>query len=488
MNRRSFIKVAACASALPAFNIGCCGFGLSRTRQIAKGSKIRVALIGCGMQTKSMIDGVLCENLVALVDPDPSRLAELEEYVGKTCSAEDRTNFASARRFATYQDMFEDMGDELDAIVIETPNHQHILPAVMAIRRGIHVFLDKPLVLTAAEGDLLLKETRRRPGLVTQCGTYGHTFPTMKYCVDRIREGALGEVTEVWAYDDRCNSIYRRPAAVPPPKGMDWDLWCGGSPVCDYYPDSPDQDGMHPHGWHSWIGYGNGSIGNLGMHIMDVAFWALGLKDPDRVTCHDAKFALEGAWAYRDAFEFHFPKSVFGEVKLHWWDGLNDGVPYTKEYVNKFGIPFKREHLNIPPVVLEVEKANGFAEDPFYKNGILFRGTKGDLWFTHHGGYRFMPRSNGWCIPRVDRPDDFNYRRVTPAHFKEFYAAIREGREANDCFEYSVPLAKTVCLGNVAALAGRGTTLEWDGHRVTNDEKANKHVTKSYRSGWNPFA
>ena len=487
LNRRSFFKGMAAAGALPLFNIGCAGFGLSRARQIEKGAKLKVALIGCGYQTQSMIDGALCENLVAIVDPDPNRIAWLEEHVAKTCDAEARANFATARRFATYQDLFEKMGDELDAVLIETPNHQHVLPAVMAIRRGIHVFLDKPLCLTAAEGDLLLAESRKMPGVVTQCGTYGHTFPSMKYCVDRIREGALGEVKEVWAYDDRCNSIYKRPAAVQPPKGMDWDLWCGGSPICDFYPDSPDQDGMHPHGWHSWIGYGNGSIGNLGMHIMDVAFWALGLKDPETVICHDARFALEGAWGYRDAIEFDFRESLFGEVKLHWWDGLNDGVPYTKDYVNKYGIPFKREHLNIPPIVKETEKKYGFENDPFYKNGTLFIGTKGALWFTHHGGYRFMPSSAGWCHPRLDRQKDFNYRINTPPHFHEFYRAIRERREANDCFEYSVPLAKTVCLGNISALAGKGSVLKWNGHHVTNDAKADKLVTKEYRKGWNPF-
>ena len=487
LDRRNFFKGVAAASALPLFNIGCASFGMSRARQIAKGSKIRVGLIGCGLQTRMMIDGVLCENLVAICDPDPARIAWLESHVAETCDAAARANFASARRFATYQDMFDAMEGELDAIVVETPNHQHVLPAVMAIRRGIHVYLDKPLCLTAAEGDLLLAEARKMPGIVTQCGTYGHSFPSMKYCVDRIQEGALGEVTEVWDYDDRCNSIYQRPAAVPPPKGMDWDLWCGGSPICDYYPESEDQDGMHPHGWHSWIGYGNGSIGNLGMHIMDVAFWALALKDPDRITCDEALFALKGAWGYRDAHTFHFPKSFFGEVNLHWWDGLNDGVPYDKEHVTKFGLPHRREWLNIPPVVKEVEKANGFENDPFYKNGILFRGTKGDLWFTHHGGYRFMPRSNGWCIPRVDRPDDFNYRLVTPHHFHEFYAAIREGREANDCFEYSVPLAKTVCLGNISALAGKGSVLEWDGHHVVNNAAADKLVGKEYRKGWDPF-
>ena len=488
INRRDLFKGMVAASALPLFNVGCAGFGLSRERRIARGAKIRVALIGCGAQGRQIIDAVLLEKLVAIVDPDPAMLAKMDAEVAALDDAEAKANYASVRKFSTYQDLFDKVGDELDAVIIETPNHQHILPAVMSIRRGIHVFLDKPLVLTAAEGDLLLSETRKRPGLVTQTGTYGHTFPSMKYCVDRIAEGALGEVREVWAYDDRCNSIYRRPAAVPPPKGMDWDLWCGGSPICDFYPETPDQDGMHPHGWHSWIGYGNGSIGNLGMHIMDVAFWALGLKDPDRVTCHEAKFALEGAWAYRDAFEFHFPATrEHGELSLHWWDGLNDGVPYTRQYVNKLGIPFRREHLNIPPRVIEEEKRWGFEKDPFYKNGVLFVGTKANLWFTHHGGYRFMPRAAGWCHPRMDRQPDFNYRRNTLPHVREFYSAIRERREANDCFEYGVPLAKTVCLGNLAALAGKGSTLTWDGHHVTNDPRIDGFVTHAYRSGWNPF-
>ena len=493
IGRRQFFAGMAAAGAMPLFNIGCVGFGRSRARQIADGAKIRVALIGCGIQARTVINAVLTERLVAMVDPDPSMFKKMDKHVAayaeKHGEPEIVENYKGVRKFATYQDMFDKMGDEVDAVVIETPNHQHVLPAVMAIRRGVHVFLDKPLVLTAAEGDLLLAETLKRPGLVTQTGTYGHTFPSMKYCVDRIKEGALGEVREVWAYDDRCNSIYQRPAAARPPEGMDWDAWCGGSPICDFYPSSEDQDGMHPHGWHSWIGYGNGSIGNLGMHIMDVAFWALDLKEPDRVTCHDAKFALDGAWAYRDAFEFHFPATAGrGEVALHWWDGLKDGVPYTKEFVNKYGIPHKREHLNIPPRVLEEEKKWGFENDPFYKNGILFVGSKANLWFTHHGGYRFLPSSAGWCHPRLDRQADFNYTRNTKPHVVEFFNAIREGREADDPFSYSVPLAKTVCLGNLAALAGAGSTLEWNGHSVTNNEKVNKHVSKDYRPGWNPFA
>lgn len=360
VSRRRVLKGVAAAGVLPLFNIGCAGFGQGRAVRIAKGDKLRVALIGCGIQGRTIINAVLLEKLVAIVDPDPSQLERMDKEVAALNDAACSANYAGVRKFATYQDMFNAVGDGLDAVIIETPNHQHILPALLAIRRGIHVFLDKPLVLTVAEGDLLLAETRKRHGIVTQVGTYGHTFPSMTYCVDRIREGALGEVTEVWAYDDRCNSVYTRPGAVPPPKGMDWDAWCGGSPICDFYPESSDQDGMHPHGWHSWIGYGNGSIGNLGMHIMDVAFYALGLKDPDRVTCHDAQFACEGAWAYRDVFEFHFPATErHGEVRLHWWDGLKDGVPYKKEFVNKFGLPHKREWLNIPRVSLKRRRSGG---------------------------------------------------------------------------------------------------------------------------------
>ena len=491
ISRRTAFKGLLAASTLPLFSVGSVGFGQGRVKQIEKGAKLRVALIGCGIQGRMIINAILLEKLVAIVDPDPKQLARMDSEVRALRDPVSSANYKDVKKFSTYQDMFDAVGDELDAVIIETPNHQHILPAVMAIRRGIHVYLDKPLVLTAAEGDLLLEETRKQPGLVTQCGTYGHTFPSMKYCIDRINEGALGDIKEVWCYDDRVNSIFSRPASVPAPKGLDWDSWCGGSPICDYYPETPDQDGMHPHGWHSWIGYGNGSIGNLGMHIMDVAFWALGLKDPDSVKCHDAKFALDGAWAYRDVFEFHFPANEKrGEVALHWWDGLNDGVPYKKEYLNKFGLPHRREWLNIPPRVLEEEKKWGFEKDPFYSNGVLFIGSKANLWFTHHGGYRFLPNSAGWCNPRIDRQKDFNYRRNTLPHVREFYNAIRERREANDNFEYAVPLAKTVCLGNISALAHNKlniSELKWNGSHVTNSAEADKWVAKEYRKGWDPF-
>ena len=167
VNRRNLFKGMVAASALPLFNVGCAGFGLSRERRIAQGAKIRVALIGCGLQTRCMIDGVLCEDLVAIVDPDPARLAFLEKYVADTCDAEARANFATARRFATYQDMFDQMDGEIDAIVAETPNRHHALPSILAANRGIHVFVEKPMVHTLRPRALAAPMCQR--GLPVDC-------------------------------------------------------------------------------------------------------------------------------------------------------------------------------------------------------------------------------------------------------------------------------------------------------------------------------
>lgn len=385
VTRRGFLAAGA------AFGIGGLAFGRSRARQIAAGAKIRVALIGCGGRLQQLVEPIMAERIVALVDPDPRMRAATRERMVQVGG---RDALAGVREFFDYRELYAKMGDALDAVFIATPNHHHALAAVLAMRRGIHVFVEKPMASTVAEAQLMGR-VAKETGVVTQVGNFGHSTKAMRVCVESIRKGLIGEIRDVWCYDDRLNSMMHRPPAAPPPAGMDWDAWCGPAPVCDYYAPTADHQGLHPHDWHSWIGYGNGSIGNLGMHIMDVAFWALGLKDPDRVTCHEAKFALEGAWAYRDAFEFHFPATrEHGELSLHWWDGLNDGVPYTRQYVNKLGIPFRREHLNIPPRVIEEEKRWGFEKDPFYKNGVLFVGTKANLWFTHHGGYRFMPSAD----------------------------------------------------------------------------------------------
>ncbi len=483
MRRREFIGAAACA--LPLFNIGCAGFGRSRARCVAAGDRIRVGLIGCGAQMTGLIrrmGGAANVKVVALVDPDPMGIVRVKKSAVDFYGGFD---FTGAWEGVDYREMFEAVGDSLDAVFIATPNHHHALPALMAVRRGIHLYLEKPFALTMEEVNLLEAEAKKT-GVVTQVGNYGHSTTAMKMCVDAVRRGVIGEVREVYSYSDRCNSNDFRPHGGTLPKGMDWDLWCGPAPRCEYYgryggADGRERTGIHPHDWHSWIGYGNGSIGNMGTHIMDAPFWALdlGAVAPDRVEVKDVAWGAEGAWARRDTIDFHFPaRNNLPPITLHWHDGLKDGVPLKMPFVEGHNnIAQKREYLNFPSELVELEKRYRLERAPLAFMGSVFIGSKGAIWHCFHSSLRFFPKGIG---------RDFIKNKVAyqaDEHVMEFLNAIRERREANTCFDYSVPLARVLMLGNATARSGKGV-YSWNGTKFTTGVKANEFLATAYRPGW----
>ncbi len=474
MKRREFLQLAALG--VPAFSIGSLR-AAPLAKRIATGAKIRVALIGCGARTQQLVEPLMAEEIVALVDPDPRMMNSTLWKMKQMPVAGD---LSKVRKFADYRELFAKMGDELDAVFIATPNHHHCLASVLAMRRGIHVFVEKPMASTLEEAQLMGR-VAKETGVVTQVGNFGHSTKAMRICVDAIQKGLIGEIRDVWCYDDRINSMMYRPPAAPPPKGMDWDAWCGPAPVCDYYAPTPDHNGMHPHDWHSWIGYGNGSIGNMGTHIMDAAFWALnlGAAHPTSVEAREVAFACPGAWAWQDTIDYCFPaRGALPPVTLHWYDGVKPGIPYDKQHVTMTGHALKREHLNLPDVLLETEREYNLVKAPFLNMGTLFVGTKGKIWFSHHSAIRFFPKTLG---KEIKKSKNFTYK--TTGHTHEFFNAIRENRAANTGFDYSVPLAETLLLGNVAARAGKKKLL-WDGTRITNDAAANAFLKTTYRSGW----
>ena len=122
ITKRSILKGLAAAGALPVFHIGNVGFGQTRIRQIEQGAKLRVALIGCGIQARTIINAVLLEKLVAIVDPDPTMLTRMDKEVASLNSANCSANYAGVQKFATYQEMFEKVGDQLDAVAKEQGN------------------------------------------------------------------------------------------------------------------------------------------------------------------------------------------------------------------------------------------------------------------------------------------------------------------------------------------------------------------------------
>ena len=258
---------------------------------------------------------------------------------------------------------------------------------------------------------------------------------------------------------------------------MDWDLWVGPAEMRPYRRSYLGQR------WYDIRGFGNGSLGNMGNHVLDAPFWAMNLMNtpPTAVTMEDMSYVCPESWPTRETLTYEFPARPGMEpFKLHWMDGIHDDVPIDEDVQYHYA---KREWMNFPPIVLELEKKYNVKLGNI---GTIFMGEKGILWAGQFGNaFQFVPLSLKKQIPVPPR----KYRRLAKgkSHVHEFFDAIREGRKANaDFVEYAVPLVKTVLLGNVVALAARDgkPRVEWDGTRVTNNPAANAYCKTTYRKGW----
>ena len=486
MNRRDFLKTAGVlpvvAGTMPLFNIGCAGFGFSRQRQLAGGEKIRIAIVGCGswgcalLNRSGRVGG--CE-LVALCEPDPNAIAAMY----KACGPVWKEAVRAAKVYPDYRVMFDEIGDTLDAVFIATPNHHHALPALLAIRHGVNVYVEKPMAHTMEEVELIEREARAA-GVVVRVGNKGHNMTHRPTLAKYLKDGVIGDVTEVFSYSDRPNTMFHRPPSCPPPRGMDWDLWCGGSPVCTNYLGEDGRVGLHPHDWHSWIDYGNGSIGNMGTHVLDAPYQTMDMwkVTPDRIDVREVKWGCPGAWQARETIDFHIPaRDGWGEITLHWNDGVADGVDMGPKFMTGwYNRVHKREHTNFPPELLELERKWG-VKTPITAFGTVFVGTKGMIYEEFHRTLRFFPE--GGRIADLPVPDAKTLETEEVRIVREFLGAVRGNPgEINTGLDFSIPLAKTLMLANALAFAGKGR-YAFDGHQTSNDV-ANAHLRQTYRPGW----
>lgn len=468
--RRRFIKAATACVAIPLFNIGHAGFGQNRPRQIAAGGRIRVALIGCGNRMGVLLTKCEAVDIVALADPHKAALETTRE---RLCKRYPDRGYDKIPSYPSYQELFDGMGDSIDAVLISTNQQQHALPALLAMKRGIHVYLEKPIAYSFEEADILRKAAKKY-GVVTQCGHHGHSSPILALAVEYIQSGAIGQIHDVWCFDDRINAQAVVPPDMPVPEGLDWDRWVGPAAMRPY------KKCYRPHHWYDWKGFGNGSIGNMGNHILDPSFYALRLGEVDTFSAEllDQREGAPGSWPLRQTIDFKFPaRSGMDPVTVHWWDGIKDDVPVDSRHQNGIGIALKREYQNLPPIIEELEKKHGV---PLGQAGSVWIGEKGIIWLNEFGSsIQFVPASSR---KNIKKPDPW-IKRVKKSHVHEFFAAIWEGRQANASFDYGVPLVKAVLTGNVLAQTGR-CRLDWDGERFVNNQVANAFLRTTYRKGW----
>ena len=470
-SRRTFLKTALAG-----------GGGLFALRTLGKDGpapapapqvRLRVAVIGCGVKgLSSHIPAVCAERLVALVDPDENQLAKALQRARESDPALDASKI---RTFSDYRKLYDAMGKELDAVVIATPNHQHARPALQAMQRGIHAYVEKPMAHTVSEVRALA-EAARRYKVVTQMGQQGHSGEGCRRLCEYLWGGAIGQVREVHCWSDRANGgVTGRLPGKPVPAGLDWDSWIGPAPYRDYH------DELHPHDWHSWFDFGNGSLGNMGCHVLDPAYWALKLRHPAAIEVEELVGGSGERYPMGTRIRWDFAaRGDLAPVRVYWHDGLVRGRLNDAGAVDPKSDCVVRAAQNRPALVAELEKKYG---RNLGANGCLYVGDSGYMTTDAYGdGVRILPEEKH----RAFQPPPKSLPRVKGTHQSNFFQACRSGSEACANFDYSAPLTEITLLGCLAIRAGVGRRVEWDGPamRCANRPELDRYLKAPCRAGW----
>jgi predicted dehydrogenase len=440
ITRRRFVGAAATALAsvtiVPRFVVAGSG-------QTPPSEKLHIAGIGVGGQGRGDLEAVSSQNIVALCDVDTNRAAGTFK------------RFPQAKIYRDFRKMFDEMEKQIDAVVVATPDHTHAVAAMAAIRRGKHVYCEKPLAHSVHEVRQLMRAAEEHR-VVTQLGNQGHSFETIRQFCEWIWDGAVGNVHTIHAgcsaVNSGLNELARLKETRPVPATLDWDLWLGPAQPRAYHPV------YLPAFWRGWVPFGNGTVGDWTCHVLDPVFWALDLGAPRtveaRVKDYDPKTQGD-AYPKGDIITLEFAANgKRGPVTLVWHSGT--------------------EKIPRPPELEPERKA--------VETGAIVYGDKGTIMYGSHGagGVRIIPENK----MKVYQPPPKTILRV-PGHHQDWLQAITKGTKAGSDFSYGGPLTEIALLG-VIALRFAGKKLEWDTQkmRFTNCPEADAFIHPPYRAGW----
>jgi len=439
-SRRTFLKGSAAAAGAAALaRVSGAPFVLAEP----PADKLRVAVIGAGGMGGYSVGCALRENLVAIADVDEKIIAKV---MGETVKDQ-----AKPKIFYDYRKMLEDCRNELDVVLIGTPDHHHAPAAIRAIHDGKHVFCQKPLGHNIAECYALAKAAKEKK-VLTQMGNQGYCGEAIRRVAEYVAAGAVGDIVETHTLLDRnFGGTGGRPPSKPVPDGLHWDEWLGPAPYRDYH------DGLHPFSWRDWKAFGTGTIGDMACHRLAYPFMALRLWEVKQFTveCLNTKNGSEEKYPQDNVVCYHIP--------------ARPNFPACKCYV------YDHQELR-PEVMKEMERKHAAK----WSEATLFVGTKGYL--NNHS--RIIPESEHQKFPV---PPKTLARAKSGSPIDDLYACIREGgAPASNFIDAAGPLTAMALTGHLAQYAGIGSKIEWDAEKMTctNKPELNQYVRREYRSGW----
>jgi predicted dehydrogenase len=400
--------------------------------------KLNIAGIGVGGRGAADVNGVSNENVVALCDVDEQRAAKTFE------------RYPKAKRYRDFRKMLEEMHDQIDAVVIGTPDHTHAPAGVMAMKLGKHCYCEKPLTHNVYEARMMAVVASENQ-LVTQMGTQIHAGGNYRRVVELVQSGAIGSVGEVHVWLGAKFSGPATPTDMsqpdaptdrpPVPETLDWDLWLGPAEYRPYH------SAYAPFGWRYWWNFANGQLGDFFCHYCDLAFWALDLRHPTAIEAHGPVHP-DSAARWTIAHQQYPSRGDLAPVKLHWYNG----GPYPELVKEK----------NIPQ----------------WGSAVLFVGSEGML-IANYGKHQLLPEDK---FADFQRPDPFIPESI--GHHREWAEACKNGGSTTCNFEYSGALTEAALLCNVALRTGK--KIQWDAQdmKAIGCPEADAFLRREYRKGW----
>ena len=420
------------------------GFGIasalapSVVRGESPNGKLNMGIIGSGGRGGANLNGVKAENIHTLCDINRKTLEAVQK------------RFKGAKTTTDWREVVSN--PEIDAVVISTADHHHAPAAIAAMRAGKHVYCEKPLAHTVQEARWMQEEYAKAKGkIATQMGTQIHAGGSYRRAVELIQAGAIGRVKEAHVWCSRSirdveQAVLEKQAV---PDYFDWDVWLG--PAADRAYNEGYWKGGNLN-WNRRWEFGNGVPGDMGSHLIDLAWWALKLRHPTKISSQGPAPDSIGAAPWQEITWQH-PD----DLKVVWYHGP-EGM--------------KRRSEVLQPMV-----GNDTVIDK-WGIGVAFVGENGVL-VSDYGKNILSPSAK---FKDYQRPE----QSIAPSagHYNEWLKACRGEGETLCNFDSSGSLIEHNLLGNVAHRAGQ--TLDWDAKnfRITNDEAANKLLTKEYRKGW----
>jgi predicted dehydrogenase len=444
VNRRNFVKTSSAVAGSYMFS----PFAIGKPGAPAN-SKLNVAFIGLGWQGGVNLKGMAgLVNVVGFCDVNSAVFKRLPKSMD------------SIPRFKDCRVMLDKLDKDIDAVVVSTPDHAHFWPAYMAMERGKHIFLEKPIAHTIWEARKL-KETAHKFNVISASGNFGRASEGIRRLKEWVDAGVLGEVREAHGVIQApLSSEYIRKgwalgAEANPPANLDWDLWLGSNPETPYRPCY----GAMGKKWRRWWEYGNGITGDWGPHVLDGANYALDIGAPVAVESKVAEDFSDGHripnWTHTT---LHYAaRGKKPAMKVHWHTGGK--LPKDKQ-------------LTLP--------SNG--------NGLLLVGDKHTLQADMRSGAKRIITMNDaeWLDFKKNMPEK-TIPRVKGGHYKEWVDAIKgDGPLPGTNFDETGPLTEALMLIALSERRGQGKRIEWDAEklRVTNNDKLNEYVNPPARKGF----